>query len=62
MLPAARHDLYAAIRGRYSSDYREKKQKFSLMHKLVTRWRTVSKTLLCLLLLVLLMYLKEVLL
>ena len=30
--------------------YREGKQKNSLMHKLANRWRTVSKTLLCLLL------------
>ena len=29
--------------------YREKKRKFSLIHKLATRWRSVSKNLLCLL-------------
>ena len=28
--------------------YREKKQKFSLIHKLVNRWYNVSKTLFCL--------------
>ena len=28
-------------------DYREKNKKFSLMHKLTTRCRTVSKTLFC---------------
>ena len=40
-------NLYAMVR-RIGNDYREKKRKFSLIHKLATRWRTVSKTLFCL--------------
>ena len=40
-------NLYAMVR-RIGNDYREKKQKFSLIHELANRWLTISKTGFCL--------------
>ena len=45
---AAKYTKNRKLNNEYVKNNREKKQKYSIIHKLVNRWRIMSKTVFCL--------------